>query len=241
VASGTGLTYQWRKGGVNISGATAATYTITNASAGNAGSYDVVVSNSCGGSVTSNTVTVTVSNAATITSQPSSQTVCAGAIATFSVTATGAAPVSYQWRKNGSAITGATNATYQIVNTLTSNAGLYDVVITTGCGSVTSSPAVLIVSNCTAVPQLSADVSSAVLMPSVMKQSTQVKLVLKRAMKTEWIVSDALGNVVRRFAKPLSAGENSFRLETSDLASGTYQVTVTSSGTRIVVLRFIKQ
>jgi hypothetical protein len=241
VASGSGITYQWRKGGVNISGATSSTYTISNANATHAGSYDVVISSSCATTVTSNTATVTVNNAATITSQPSSQTVCAGSIATFNVTATGSGSLSYQWRKNGTPITGATSATYQIVNTLMSNAGIYDVVVMSSCGSLTSNPAILVVSNCTAVPQLSAEVSSAVLMPSVMKFSANVRVVMHRSLKTEWVVTDAIGNVVRRFTKQLSTGENNFRLETADLAAGTYQLTGSTSGKRLVVLRFIKQ
>ncbi|HMK25017.1 MAG TPA: right-handed parallel beta-helix repeat-containing protein, partial [Chitinophagaceae bacterium] len=48
VATGSNLTYQWRKGAVNIAGATASSYTITGVVAGNAGSYDVVVTGSCG-------------------------------------------------------------------------------------------------------------------------------------------------------------------------------------------------
>ena len=47
-----------------------------------------------------------------ITSQPSSQSVATGAAATFSVVATGTAPLSYQWQIGGAAITGATAASY---------------------------------------------------------------------------------------------------------------------------------
>src|SRR5450759_4701550 len=47
-----------------------------------------------------------------ITTQPTSQTVTAGQTATFSVTASGTAPLSYQWQKNGTAISGATSASY---------------------------------------------------------------------------------------------------------------------------------
>ena len=47
-----------------------------------------------------------------ITTQPASQTVTAGQTATFSVTATGTAPLSYQWKKNGAAISGATASSY---------------------------------------------------------------------------------------------------------------------------------
>jgi len=50
--------------------------------------------------------------AATITAQPTSQQVTAGQTATFSVVATGTAPMSYQWQKNGATITGAASASY---------------------------------------------------------------------------------------------------------------------------------
>src|ERR1017187_6948686 len=49
-----------------------------------------------------------------ITTQPASQTVTAGLAATFSVTASGTAPLSYQWWRNGTAISGATSASYTI-------------------------------------------------------------------------------------------------------------------------------
>ncbi|MBK8881829.1 MAG: hypothetical protein IPN67_05425 [Bacteroidales bacterium] len=58
-ATGTGLTYQWRKGAVNIGGATASTYTIAAPVTGDAGSYDVVVSGTCAPAVTSSAVTLT--------------------------------------------------------------------------------------------------------------------------------------------------------------------------------------
>ncbi|MBK7712902.1 MAG: hypothetical protein IPJ37_19670 [Bacteroidales bacterium] len=62
-ATGTGLTYQWRKGAVNIVGATASTYTIAAPIVGDAGSYDVVVSGTCAPAVTSSAVTLTVNTA----------------------------------------------------------------------------------------------------------------------------------------------------------------------------------
>ena len=63
VASGTApLTYQWKLGGTNISGATSSSYTIASAQTANAGNYTVTVSNSVG-SVTSSTATLTVTAA----------------------------------------------------------------------------------------------------------------------------------------------------------------------------------
>lgn len=59
VANGTSLTYQWRKDGVNITGANAATYTISNSNSSHIGNYDVVVTGACG-TVTSNIAVVDV-------------------------------------------------------------------------------------------------------------------------------------------------------------------------------------
>jgi hypothetical protein len=82
----------------------------------------------------------------TITAQPASQTVMAPATATFSVTAGGTAPLSYQWMRNSSNISGATMASYTTPPTTTMNSGeSFAVVVTNAYGTKTSSPAVLTV------------------------------------------------------------------------------------------------
>ena len=150
VAAGSSpLSYQWRKNGTVISGATGATYTTPATTAGdNGSSFSVVVSNSFG-SITSTTATLTVSavgQAPTITSQPSPQTVTAGQTATFSVVASGTAPLLYQWRKNGTVITGATGATYKTpATTAGDNGSSFSVVVSNSFGSATSSTALLAV------------------------------------------------------------------------------------------------
>jgi hypothetical protein len=147
-ASGTGpLTYQWRFNGSNISGATSASYTVSNAQSANAGNYSVVVANSAG-SATSNNATLAVSSTASapsITTQPVSKTVTAGASATFSVVASGTGTLTYQWRFNGSAISGATSASFTVSNAQTANAGSYTVVVANTVGSTTSNAATLTV------------------------------------------------------------------------------------------------
>ncbi|PYX65751.1 MAG: hypothetical protein DMG78_29455, partial [Acidobacteria bacterium] len=150
VASGTApLSYQWQKNGANISGATSSSYTTPAATTSDSGStFDIVVSNSAG-TVTSNAATLTVNAAAvapTITTQPVNQTVTAGQTATFTVVASGTAPLSYQWQRNGANISGATSSSYTTPATTTADSGsTFRVVVTNTAGSATSNAATLTV------------------------------------------------------------------------------------------------
>jgi hypothetical protein len=130
-AQGTALTYQWRRNGQNIPGATQATYQFV-ATLSDAGIYDVVVSNACG-SVTSDTVRVTVKERPRITQQPpASLTVCVGQSVTLRVTATGTG-LRYQWRRNGTPIPGATQSSYTIAAVQPADSGIYDVIVSGEC------------------------------------------------------------------------------------------------------------
>jgi hypothetical protein len=150
VASGAGpLLYQWRKDEAPLAGATGATLTLTGVTAASAGNYSVAVSNASG-SVVSNRAPLTVTPAPAapqITTQPIAQSVNVGASVSFSVLATGAAPLAYQWRKDGAALTNATAATLAITNVQAGNAGEYSVIVSNPSGVVTSSPARLLVSS----------------------------------------------------------------------------------------------
>jgi len=85
-----------------------------------------------------------------ITLQPASKTVTAGQAAAFSVTATGTAPMTYQWRKNGTPVSGATSSSYTTPATTTADSGAqYTVAISNAAGSVTSSAATLTISAAT--------------------------------------------------------------------------------------------
>jgi hypothetical protein len=149
-ATGTGLTYQWQKDGVDISGATATTYSVASVVTSDAGNYTLKVASSgvCTPStVTSNIAVVNINTPATITSQPTaSQTLCTGSALTLSVTATGTG-LSYQWKKGGTNISGATSSTYTIASVATTDAATYTVDVTSSgvCvpATVTSSNAVV--------------------------------------------------------------------------------------------------
>ncbi|MBB5059284.1 hypothetical protein HDF16_004007 [Granulicella aggregans] len=151
-AGGTGpFTYQWTKNGVAISGATGATYTTPSTLATDNGSKFAVIVKNSGGSIVSSAATLTVTTAAgpTITLSPVSQTATIGRTATFTASATGGSvPLTYQWSKNGTPITGATAATYTTPGTTaTDNAAAFTVVASSGgIASAPSAKAVLTVS-----------------------------------------------------------------------------------------------
>src|SRR6266550_1857379 len=96
----------------------------------------------CGLTLTNAGVPVTPS----ITMQPTNQTVVVGQTATFFVTTSGAAPFSYQWKKNGTAVSGATSPSYTTPSETTSDSGAqFTVVVSNSAGSATSNAATLTV------------------------------------------------------------------------------------------------
>ena len=110
--------------------------------------YNVTVTTASGCTSTAS-VNVTVQSGASITAQPAPVTVCAGQPATFTVAAVGPT-LTYQWRKDGVAITGnpsATTATLSLATTVAGDAGNYDVVVTPLCGDAVTSDAVVLTVN----------------------------------------------------------------------------------------------
>ncbi|MEY2882102.1 MAG: hypothetical protein RLZZ15_4482, partial [Verrucomicrobiota bacterium] len=163
VATGTGtLSYQWKKAGANLTGATNASYTIASSATTDSGSYTVAVTNAVG-TTTSNAATLTVNAATTapaITTQPASLSVTTGASATFTVVASGTAPLTYQWAKNSTAISGATNASYTLAATQTTDAGNFSCTVTNSAGSATSNAATLTVTTATVAPAITTSPAS---------------------------------------------------------------------------------
>jgi hypothetical protein len=147
-AAGTApMTYQWSRDGVALPGATLATLTLGSVRLADAGAYSVVVTNAVG-SVTSGTATLQVSAAVvgpTLTTSPASLTVNEGQPASFTVVASGTAPLAYVWSKNGTPIGGATTATLTIASAQLSDQGSYTVTVSNAAGTITSPAAVLTV------------------------------------------------------------------------------------------------
>jgi pectate lyase len=148
-ASGTEpLSYQWYfNTNTLLSGAASSLLEIVNAQSNDVGGYSVVATNSYG-SVTSAVAQLTVVAAApVIIAQPTDQTIMVGQDATFTVGASGTAPLAYQWYYNtNTLLAGRTNSSLLITNAQTNDAGAYLVIVTNSLGSATGAVATLTVS-----------------------------------------------------------------------------------------------
>jgi hypothetical protein len=150
-ATGTApLSYQWRFRGADLPGATDSTLDVSNAQPEDAGDYQVVIANAAG-STNSAVAELVVNVPPEILAQPESQSVILGSNVTFSVTARGTVPLTYQWRKdgidltNGGSISGADSALLTIATAAYSDAGNYSVRIANVAGSTASADASLAV------------------------------------------------------------------------------------------------
>ena len=150
------FTYLWKKDGIDVPGGTTNPLTLRNVAAGAVGSYTLTVTNGVSGT-TSNAAVLTVSGemgALAIQTQPQAFTVPAGGNAWFGVWATGTPPISYQWRKNGTAlvngtaaggatIAGAASPTLTLTGVQAGDLGAYTCYLSNGLGNLTSDAAAL--------------------------------------------------------------------------------------------------
>ena len=172
-----------------------------------------------------------------ITSEPASCTVTAGQTASFSVAASGTAPLAYQWQQNGTAISGATSSSYTTPATTTSESGeQFSVVVKNRAGSVTSTAAVLTVNAAASILDSSA-ASLAFGSVNVSSSNTQ-RVTLTNAGSSSVTISNVMvagagfGASGVSSGLILSSGQSAALSATFDPASGgsaTGSITVTSN------------
>lgn len=132
--------YQWRRNGTGISGATASTYTTTTA-----GSYTVVITNNWGTDTSSPSAVLKVVTSPTITLAPQSQTVLLGNAAYFIANAMGTTPLVCSWIKDGTVIATGVGMTNYTINSVTNtDAGSYTLQVANGCTTASSTPAAVL-------------------------------------------------------------------------------------------------
>lgn len=145
-AAGAGpFAYQWRKDGTNVLGAVASVLTLTNVQSLDAGIYDVVVTDGFS-VVPSFGAALFVNSPPFITAGPVSQILPPGTNVTLSVVVEGSGPLSFQWRRNGLAVPGATSSTLTLSNlSAAAHAGAYSLIISNVFASVISDTALITV------------------------------------------------------------------------------------------------
>ena len=117
-----------------------------------------------------------------ITTQPRSQVNCVGRSVTFSASAIGEPPLTYQWQFNGGDLAGATNASYTISNLQSNHAGLYSVRVSNMFGIATSEPASLTVNPvCVAI-----DLYAGLTIGGLVGQTYRVEYVTQLAATNQW-------------------------------------------------------
>lgn len=144
--TGVGLSYQWKNGSANISGATASTYT-----ASATGTFKVVVTNSSGCSQTSGSISVTENPKPAATITPGGPTTfCPGD--SVILTANSGVGLTYQWKKGSTNISGATKISYTAKTTAT-----YKVAVTSAAGCSKTSTGVSVTAVCKTDDYLSSE------------------------------------------------------------------------------------
>lgn len=148
------LLYQWRKNSNAITSfTTSSNFTILNAQQTDSGFYSVIVSNAFGTATSVDAfLTVQCTAPAGFAAQPVNQTLNSGGTINLSVTASGTAPFTYQWYRNGSPLVNATNSTFTKANAQASDSGQYSVIINNCFDSpITSASAIVSISDATYV------------------------------------------------------------------------------------------
>jgi len=236
-ASGPGLTYQWRKAGTAIKDATQPTYTIASVDASSSGSYDCIVTGTCAPAVTSTAAAVAVATPTAITSQPSNVTVEEKKGFTLSLVASGS-NLTYQWKKNGEAISGATTATYSVAAAGKSDEGAYLCEVGGGCGTVSSSVAQVVVTPTTSVDGETtiSGAFASIVGPQPATASVYVKVTLGTSSDVALTIVDLQG---RRIAQSvignLNAGTHILPVDVVACASGMHRIEIVAGAQRIAL------
>ncbi|MBU3698574.1 MAG: hypothetical protein FGM33_00995 [Candidatus Kapabacteria bacterium] len=235
-SSSVAAKYQWRKDGVNITGANTATFTADTASTGAAGKYDCVISGECPPAVTSQPATVTIQPRPTITTQPTPQTVDEGKPVTLTVVATGPA-LTYQWKRDGMTIVGASSASYTVPAASKADEGSYACEVSGQCGSITSQSVVVKVNAGTSVDDSEiSGIGLRLLGPQPASDVVMIAADLPTSLDLNVRFLDARGSILSTKSLGMAPpGQQTFTLDVSTLPRGLVMIEVSSGFTRSVL------
>jgi gliding motility-associated-like protein len=138
--------YQWKLNGIDIVSSSAKTNKVQllNVTKSNSGKYSILATNNCGTAII-DLFNLGITNLPVIQTHPVEGTICENLDWTNKVVTSNADQIgfTYQWFKDGAALSGANQPTLLIANTVMSNRGVYSVKLSSACGDVMSQSALL--------------------------------------------------------------------------------------------------
>ena len=238
-ATGGGtMTYQWKKDGQDIAGATASSYEIASMDAASAGSYTVVATGACGS--VSASANIVYSTKPTVSLPTPAETIKSGSKLSLSVNANEDGATTYKWFLNGTALTdpNSTNREYIKFNVTNADAGKYHCEVTNDCGTTKSGEIDVKVTLTTSVDEtiIAEGLKLYNNEPNPFASSTAIRFELPKPAFVTLSVSDVFGREVAQLASSnFDSGIHSFNFVPSEfgLANGVYYYTLTTSGTAL--------
>ncbi len=134
-ATGTDITYTWKKNNGIVSGGTEPTLTIDAATLLDEGDYTCLIEGACGPSATTTIAKLLVTEKPTVRTEPVDRSLKEGDTLTLAVVAAGE-QLTYQWFKDGAAIANATAATYRLAKITKPDSGVYHCSVRNNCDTV---------------------------------------------------------------------------------------------------------
>ena len=221
-------TYFWYKNNTLITSSSNPTYSITNAQLSDEANYKVNIGNSHCSQVSGDNFYLTVNELVSITEQPQDVNASAGDDVVFNVTADGN-NLSYQWKKDGNDISGATGASLTISNVSVNDEGVYSVVVTGSCGSETSNNAVLSLSS--GISENYSDYIS--IYPNIVTDFLNVSA-------KQNINNIHIFNISGKKVYTKSQNSNNIKINLSNLSNGLYIIKINTNN-QTIEKKFLKQ
>ncbi len=238
----TNMDYTWTLSGGSVSKYKQNLDTVSWNNSPGTYTLSVSVSNACGVSPSRHT-DLTVHESTSINTQPDSKRICLGSSVSFNVGAVGSS-ISYQWKKNGNDITGATNNSYTISSVAVADAASYSVTVKGICGTVNSSFAGLTLlppdSCVTAVTTVNSPLEMASLLPNLVRENATLKIVVSKNVKMNWSVLDLGGKTVMKFNNQPPRGDNYYTMSFQHLSSGIYFIRGSIGNNTVKLIKFVK-